>query len=100
MRAFAAIKSDPFGNDAFGDEAIRPSLVLTAVAYQYRLHDLRRQQRQAQNPNHVGPIALIRLRESPGHNMPNQIRAKQKVLASEAATEFKLTAQSAQYGVL
>ena len=44
MRAFAAIKSDPFGNDAFGDEAIRPLLVLTAVAYQYRLHDLRCQQ--------------------------------------------------------
>ena len=35
---------------------------------------------------------MIRLRESLGLNMPNQIRAKQKVLASESATEFKLTA--------
>jgi hypothetical protein len=54
MRAFAAIKSDPFGNDAFGDEAIRPLLVLTAVAYQYRLHDLRREKRHAQLPADVG----------------------------------------------
>ena len=43
---------------------------------------------------------MIRLRESPELNMPNQIRVKQKVLASESATEFTLTAEPAQYVVL
>ena len=32
------------------------------------------------------------LRERYGHKTPNQIRAEQKALASEAATEFKLAA--------
>ena len=32
------------------------------------------------------------LRERHGHKTPNQIRAEQKALASEAATEFKLAA--------
>jgi len=32
------------------------------------------------------------LRERHGHKTPNQIRAKQSALASEAATEFKLAA--------
>ena len=32
------------------------------------------------------------LRERHGHKTPNQIRAEQKALASEATTEFKLAA--------
>jgi hypothetical protein len=36
------------------------------------------------------------LRERHGHKTPNQIRAELKVLASEAATEFKLAALPAQ----